>query len=317
MELQLKGMAGTLAGQVIVADEARPLTFGSADENAIVLAGKGLARRHAVMLADRSGWLLYSLISRGFKFNGQRVGSARLHPGDSFAFGEHSFVVEPAGAPARPAPRPAHEAPRPQPAAQVATPAREAIRPQPARPARVAPRPQDDRTVLYGVADLALVPRAYLHAIAGELVGQSFPLYQDTTVTIGRDEASDIGLRSRKVSRNHARMLVAADGVVLVDDESVNGTLVNGRPIGEQRLRSGDEVVVGGQGFRFEELPAVVEAAPGATLAHGASFAQAAEPQPVSLGVRCPGRCGKVYPLGQEHCPIDGTLLVNGRTALF
>lgn len=47
------------------------------------------------------------------------------------------------------------------------------------------------------------------------------------------------------VSRRHAVIVSADDAVMVVDCESVNGTFVNGRRVGRETLRQGDELVVG------------------------------------------------------------------------
>merc|ERR1719330_2145240 len=47
------------------------------------------------------------------------------------------------------------------------------------------------------------------------------------------------------VSRRHAVIVSADDAVMVVDCESVNGTYVNGRRVGRETLRQGDEVIVG------------------------------------------------------------------------
>lgn len=47
------------------------------------------------------------------------------------------------------------------------------------------------------------------------------------------------------VSRRHAVIVSADDAVMVVDCESVNGTYVNGRRVGRETLRQGDELVVG------------------------------------------------------------------------
>jgi hypothetical protein len=40
-------------------------------------------------------------------------------------------------------------------------------------------------------------------------------------------------------------------------------------------------------------------------------------PGPVEYGIKCPGRCGRTWPLYIEHCPIDGYLLANGQSVLL
>lgn len=47
------------------------------------------------------------------------------------------------------------------------------------------------------------------------------------------------------ISRRHAVIVSADDAVMVVDCESVNGTFVNGRRVGRETLRQGDELVVG------------------------------------------------------------------------
>lgn len=58
-----------------------------------------------------------------------------------------------------------------------------------------------------------------------------------------------------RVSRNHARVDVSADGARVQDLDSLNGTFVNNAPIParhEQDLAHGDVVVFGAVGFRVD-----------------------------------------------------------------
>jgi hypothetical protein len=75
-------------------------------------------------------------------------------------------------------------------------------------------------------------------------VGERFYL-ERPEITIGRDPESDIFLNDVTVSRNHARLLVNADEVTLVDAGSLNGTYVNEEVVSEARLSSGDTVQIG------------------------------------------------------------------------
>jgi hypothetical protein len=70
-------------------------------------------------------------------------------------------------------------------------------------------------------------------------------------VTIGRTTKSDICIRSSAVSRDHARLLVAAGSVTLVNMSSTNGCFVNDERVTKQRLRDGDVVRIGDRSFRF------------------------------------------------------------------
>jgi hypothetical protein len=79
----------------------------------------------------------------------------------------------------------------------------------------------------------------------GGLSGETFRLSGEE-VTIGRDSGSDIFLDDVTVSRNHAKITLAAGGVVLYDLASLNGTYVNRRRIDEpETLTDGDELQIG------------------------------------------------------------------------
>ena len=73
--------------------------------------------------------------------------------------------------------------------------------------------------------------------------------------TIGRTRNNDICIRSRAVSRDHARLLVTHGSVTLVDVSSTNGCFVNDQPVKRQRLRDGDLVRIGDRHFRFVAGP--------------------------------------------------------------
>ncbi|MGE5575608.1 MAG: FhaA domain-containing protein [Syntrophothermus sp.] len=63
--------------------------------------------------------------------------------------------------------------------------------------------------------------------------------------TIGRDAASDIRLADSSVSRRHAVLVVDRAGCLLVDQNSTNGTYVNGVPVKEKPLAGGEQIRVG------------------------------------------------------------------------
>jgi len=73
---------------------------------------------------------------------------------------------------------------------------------------------------------------------------QSFVLDKDVA-TIGRLKESDIVLSDPGASRRHAEIRRTADGYVLVDLGSTNGTMVNERTVSEQPLSEGDRITIG------------------------------------------------------------------------
>lgn len=79
----------------------------------------------------------------------------------------------------------------------------------------------------------------------GPIPGKVFDL-GNNELTIGRDISNDIVISDVEVSRKHARLLLQADGFVLEDMGSTNGTFVNGqRLIGPHVLRPGEMVMLG------------------------------------------------------------------------
>ena len=71
-------------------------------------------------------------------------------------------------------------------------------------------------------------------------------------VVVGRLPECDVVMNDPNVSRRHAEFRRTADGVVVTDLGSTNGTRVNGVPVREQVLTSGDEVTVGTSTVVFE-----------------------------------------------------------------
>ena len=89
---------------------------------------------------------------------------------------------------------------------------------------------------------------------AGSLVlptGERFVL-REQMVSIGRLPECDITLVDQNVSRRHAEIHPRADGFVLVDLGSTNGSTVNGVPVHERDLRDGDELGFGNIRLTFQ-----------------------------------------------------------------
>jgi len=78
----------------------------------------------------------------------------------------------------------------------------------------------------------------------GAEVGERFYL-DGTDFTVGRDPECDIFLNDVTVSRQHARLVVSADGVTVTDEGSLNGTYVNDVLVDKARLQHGDALQIG------------------------------------------------------------------------
>ncbi|MBV8950228.1 MAG: FHA domain-containing protein, partial [Actinobacteria bacterium] len=86
-----------------------------------------------------------------------------------------------------------------------------------------------------------------VHGRAGSLVlgdGRRIPL-DEGVATIGRLSDCTVPLPDPQVSRRHAEIRAEAEGYVLHDLGSLNGTTVNGQPVSQRLLEDGDAIGVG------------------------------------------------------------------------
>jgi len=83
-----------------------------------------------------------------------------------------------------------------------------------------------------------------LLVIRGADQGKRFELHERPQ-SLGRDGSNPIRLHDHEVSRRHAELRPGEDAVRVVDLGSANGTFVNGRPIDQAALRSGDQLQLG------------------------------------------------------------------------
>jgi len=101
--------------------------------------------------------------------------------------------------------------------------------------------------------------RPALVFLRGELLAVPIPL-ERAEVTLGRALEADVRINDGQASRLHAQIRTERDEASgemryrLVDLDSTNGTLLNGKPITEAFLEDGDKFVIGDQLIRFEML---------------------------------------------------------------
>jgi hypothetical protein len=74
----------------------------------------------------------------------------------------------------------------------------------------------------------------------------------EDAATLGRNPDCTVTLADPRASRTHAEIRATAEGFLVVDLGSMNGTLVNGIPVKEHVLHDGDEIAVGATRLRFE-----------------------------------------------------------------
>ncbi len=249
------------------ADLSGELTIGREAGNDVVLADKGVSRRHCRFWLGEDGAAYVEDLgsANGVRVGGRRIeGPTVLSPGVDVLIGGATARLEEA----RASPRKGGEAqPSPVPAGALvrrgggASPpvlhqggSVKSTRMMTAKegPARGAKRP---------VTRSAALGQPRLKG-QGALSGVVFEL-EGTTALVGRVAPAEIVIDDDSVSRKHAEIVLAGTGAVLRDLGSANGTFINGERITEAPLSPGDvirfgvmELVYGGpagrQGARFD-----------------------------------------------------------------
>ena len=87
-------------------------------------------------------------------------------------------------------------------------------------------------------------------------------LLSGETYSIGRAKDNDVILNDRRVSRRHAHLVAEPENFTLVDGfyengelkRSVNRVFVNGAPMFEKKLESGDQIIIGESKLSFETI---------------------------------------------------------------
>ena len=84
------------------------------------------------------------------------------------------------------------------------------------------------------------LPKFMLRGVSGATFGKTFAL--TGTMVIGRQNDSDIPIPAEEISRHHARLQVTADGVLVEDMNSANGTFINDKRVQNGLLKPGEEL---------------------------------------------------------------------------
>ncbi|HNR92834.1 MAG TPA: FHA domain-containing protein [Dokdonella sp.] len=84
------------------------------------------------------------------------------------------------------------------------------------------------------------LPKFMLRGVSGATFGRNFAL--SGSMTMGRQNDCDIPIQADEISRHHARLQVTAEGVMVEDLGSANGTWINDKRIHTGMLRPGEEL---------------------------------------------------------------------------
>lgn len=82
----------------------------------------------------------------------------------------------------------------------------------------------------------------------GSAAGQGVPVMG--RVRIGRDAGNEFAIADEELSRYHCEIRTDTGYAILIDNNSANGTRVNGKPVQSTALRAGDEISIGAQILR-------------------------------------------------------------------
>lgn len=141
-----------------------------------------------------------------------------------------------------------------------------------------------------------------LVAREGPLEGQQWALADE--ILIGREGACQVIIADRQVSRYHARLSASADGVLLEDLSSKNGTFCNGAPIQDPViLKEGDIIQIASlQSFIFlsSDVTMPLVGSPAARQPAHASVSAAA---PEASDLRMEPRSRRVWVKNVEMTP--------------
>lgn len=182
---------------------------GTASDCAIVLSAAGVAAHHAE-LETRAGQTVVRPLdaSAPTVLNGRQITQETpLKPGDLLLFGRVGCRLS-----------------SDRPVAATAPP------PSARKSADEAARTRVRNTL----------PKYMLRGVSGATFGKTFAL--TGTMVIGRQADSDIPVPAEEISRHHARLQVTADGVLVEDMSSANGTFINDKRVQNGLLKPGEEL---------------------------------------------------------------------------
>jgi pSer/pThr/pTyr-binding forkhead associated (FHA) protein len=259
------------------------ITIGRKEGNTIRLTDRNVSRRHAKLQKQDGAYVLQDLGSyNGTVINGTRLSDTRsLKIGDQIVIGDYKLnIVEEGAAMIAPSSAPsAPSAPSSSPGFQAPTSAG-GHHPQatvPAIPSALSVPPP------IVVPDHVRKLQLRFSAPAG--TPEPFALTK-LPVMLGRSEIADVSLPFSSISREHARITLEGEQLVIEDMGSSNGITVNGERVKKKSIGAGDAITMGVVEFRVaREGEPVAAAVPPATTPAAAEPVTSAEPRKSNVGL--------------------------------
>jgi serine/threonine-protein kinase len=91
-----------------------------------------------------------------------------------------------------------------------------------------------------------------LRTVRGKNLGNTYSVEDDTTMIFGRSPSADSTLDDASLSRYHMMISMQGEVAKVTDLESTNGTYLNGHPVHEAEISSGDCIAIGTHIFVVE-----------------------------------------------------------------
>jgi pSer/pThr/pTyr-binding forkhead associated (FHA) protein len=201
-------------GRIIRVPRAGML-IGRSEECHLVVPGRGVSRRHALLEPGPAGFKISDLSANGTLVNSIRCREAQpLMSGDILRIGEEDYRIENVSA--------------------VQAPKSESQ-----RPTEVLP------TIAVPLSDERPEPLASLEVTRGPLRGTHYSI-ERPVCAIGSSRANDLRLADGSVAPSHATLLLKGDTWYVTDLRSRHGTFVNGYRVATERaLAPGCTLTVG------------------------------------------------------------------------
>ena len=191
------------------------LLIGRSEECQLVVSGRGVSRRHALLEPGAAGFAVTDQSANGTLVNGSPCRPRQsLSSGDILRIGEEDFRIENGGA--------IHSSTS-----------------ESQRPTEVM------QTIPVPVDDTRPEPLASLEVTRGALRGTHFSI-ERPVCAIGSSRANDVRLADGSVAPSHATLLLKGDTWYATDLRSPHGTFVNGYRVATERaLAPGCTLTIG------------------------------------------------------------------------
>lgn len=250
-----RGRVTVDGGQVHPIGDRQRISIGRTPDNDIVINHPMVSRHHLALEWRVTAWCLVDTGStNGFYLNGRRIpeltvsGPVQVRIGDAVTGPVLDLALDPVGPGGPPPPSGGF---RPGPPAGPGSGSMPMRVPAPGTYSRdngVEPMPQELRNAPHLQSLQQNVSAVY------RLPGADTPPARESislrgVQTIGRTPDNDIVVSDVLASRHHARVSTGQSGLVIADLNSVNGTFVNGRRVGQAQLTDGDVVTIGNSDF--------------------------------------------------------------------